>query len=679
MPPRRRSRGSTPPVALRRLRLRQAGGRTFADVVIGVSPGAAVGQGHAAADRVEAAVQTALPDADVVVHVEPMGDEAALRERVHAAAMGVSHVREVHNLALIDTGEGVEVSLHLKLPGDLRIDEAHEIADHVERVISDAAPEIAAVQTHIEPLAEQSAGAEVDLDAADIEQIVRELTGGRPTGLRFLHTEEGLVVFLTLAIADDATLAEAHRRASEVEVADSRGAPRDRRDHRPHRTPDCRQPVESVSMKLCMFHPEDRPMDRGWVGRLDGERVVHLAAQTLQHFFTGGGGAREHAEYARDEVTLLVPVLQPPTVRIFEDQDTFAFGNPTAVLGPGADVPRVDSHLAVTARLVGVVGAEGAIGGFSALLEWRGGGAGAKANDFGLVVGPVVETDVDPAAVAMVLRWVGATEVAGSSARADGAAFDWEAARMLAARGTALRHRRPARRPAGLRARRHHRGRRRGGGRRDRPAAVCARVRLVLDWDGTVTERDTLHMVIEQFGDPKIFTAMEVALGRRAPLAEVIAAEMADDRRSARRGRRLARRERADQARVRRHRRRSQPARRLRGLPRADRADPPPRGDRGRTSSPTGSNRGPTGGWRDSGPDATARCAASRASGTRSRGSCPSSTSATASPIGASRSSPTGSSPAPVSLATSRPRACRSNPSRTSSGSPLHSRGDVAT
>jgi 2-hydroxy-3-keto-5-methylthiopentenyl-1-phosphate phosphatase len=52
-------------------------------------------------------------------------------------------------------------------------------------------------------------------------------------------------------------------------------------------------------------------------------------------------------------------------------------------------------------------------------------------------------------------------------------------------------------------------------------------VRLVLDWDGTVTERDTLHMVIERFGDPRIFAEMEVALGRRAPLAEVIAAEMA--------------------------------------------------------------------------------------------------------------------------------------------------------
>ncbi len=52
--------------------MRQAGGRQFADVVIAVSPGAAVGQGHAAADAVEAAVERALPDADVVVHVEPL-------------------------------------------------------------------------------------------------------------------------------------------------------------------------------------------------------------------------------------------------------------------------------------------------------------------------------------------------------------------------------------------------------------------------------------------------------------------------------------------------------------------------------------------------------------------------------------------------------------------------------
>ncbi len=49
---------------------------------------------------------------------------------------------------------------------------------------------------------------------------------------------------------------------------------------------------------------------------------------------------------------------------------------------------------------------------------------------------------------------------------------------------------------------------------------------VVVDWDGTVTERDTLHMLIERFGDLEVFHALEEAIGRRLTLHEVIAAEM---------------------------------------------------------------------------------------------------------------------------------------------------------
>ena len=124
-----------PPVELSRLRLRQAAGRTFADVVISVPPGAAVGQGHAVADRVEAELERALPGSDVVVHVEPDAHEAALRERAHAAALSVPRVREIHNLSVVSLGGATALSLHLKLPGDLTLEEAHELAEEVERAI----------------------------------------------------------------------------------------------------------------------------------------------------------------------------------------------------------------------------------------------------------------------------------------------------------------------------------------------------------------------------------------------------------------------------------------------------------------------------------------------------------------------------------------------------------------
>jgi cation diffusion facilitator family transporter len=214
--------GIRPAVELRRLRMRQAAGRYFADVVIGVSVDAAVGQGHAAADAVERAVQSALPEADVVVHVEPLGDRAEVRERAHAAALGVRSVREVHNVTVVSLDGGTQISLHLKLPGGLSLDEAHQIAEDVERAILDALPEVSSVQTHLEPLAEEAAGTrpaarEVADDRAAVTRIVRDAMGVESKELSFVNTDDGLVVHLTLELPAGTSLADAHAEASRVE------------------------------------------------------------------------------------------------------------------------------------------------------------------------------------------------------------------------------------------------------------------------------------------------------------------------------------------------------------------------------------------------------------------------------------------------------------------------------
>jgi cation diffusion facilitator family transporter len=209
--------GVRPAVQLRRIRMRQAAGRVFADVVIGVDYDAAVGQGHAAADAVERAVQAALPEADVVVHVEPLGAaDADIRERAHAAALNVPRVREVHNVSVVSVESGTELSLHLKLPGDLSLEEAHAIAEQVERAIERAVPEVSSVRTHLEPLGAEAAGTEVAGDAATVRRIVRTELGVDPADLRFVDTDEGLVAYLTLRLGSD-TLADAHADASRIE------------------------------------------------------------------------------------------------------------------------------------------------------------------------------------------------------------------------------------------------------------------------------------------------------------------------------------------------------------------------------------------------------------------------------------------------------------------------------
>jgi HAD superfamily phosphoserine phosphatase-like hydrolase len=53
-------------------------------------------------------------------------------------------------------------------------------------------------------------------------------------------------------------------------------------------------------------------------------------------------------------------------------------------------------------------------------------------------------------------------------------------------------------------------------------------MRLVLDWDGTVTETDSLWMVLDEFGDPEVFASVEGSLVEaRLSFQEVMELEFA--------------------------------------------------------------------------------------------------------------------------------------------------------
>jgi fumarylacetoacetate (FAA) hydrolase len=175
-----------------------------------------------------------------------------------------------------------------------------------------------------------------------------------------------------------------------------------------------------------MFTPKELALERGWPGRVDGDRVVQLAAQTLQSFLTGGGTAREHAEFRLADVDLLAPVLQPPAVRdfmAFEEhvanarrqrgsevpaewyaQPVFYFSNPAAIYGPEAEIPYPDGtgELDYELECAAMIGADGQIAGFTVMNDWsardvqrsemRVGLGPAKGKDFATSFGPVIVT-----------------------------------------------------------------------------------------------------------------------------------------------------------------------------------------------------------------------------------------------------------------------------------------------
>jgi fumarylacetoacetate (FAA) hydrolase len=224
-------------------------------------------------------------------------------------------------------------------------------------------------------------------------------------------------------------------------------------------------------MKLCMFRPAGTNLSRGWPGRIEGDRVIQLAAQTLQSYFTGGGMAREHAEYPLDEVELLPPVLKPPAVRDFYAFEqhvktaraarglevpeewyripVFYFSNPNAIYGPEAEVPYPEpsEELDYELEVAAVIGADGTIGGFTVMNDWSArdlqraemkvGLGPAKGKDFATSLGPIVVTpdEFDGSSARMIARVNGEERSRGELGDMY---HSWEAIHEHAARNTEL-------------------------------------------------------------------------------------------------------------------------------------------------------------------------------------------------------------------------------------------------
>lgn len=136
---------------VRSVRVREAGGESFADVVIGVSRLQGLEQTHETTDRVEEAVRDSLGRAQVQVHVEPAAlEEERPNERVAAAALRVSGVVEAHNITVLEDAAGRAVTLHVRLPEDATLRQAAEVIERLKREIL-AEVGIARVYAHVEP------------------------------------------------------------------------------------------------------------------------------------------------------------------------------------------------------------------------------------------------------------------------------------------------------------------------------------------------------------------------------------------------------------------------------------------------------------------------------------------------------------------------------------------------
>ena len=209
---------------VRSVRVREAGGETFADVVIGVSRLEGLERSHQTMDQVEDAVGSQIGPAQVTVHVEPSTGAEAPNERVAAAALRVPGVVETHNISVLEQGSGGRaITLHVRLPQDMPMREAALTVEQLKREIRSEFG-VARVYAHVEPSAlgaqpARDIGAEQPQLVRAASEAVTRVAGQGAAEVVVYRQGERLLVVTSLRAEPGRSVREAHVLASRVEDA----------------------------------------------------------------------------------------------------------------------------------------------------------------------------------------------------------------------------------------------------------------------------------------------------------------------------------------------------------------------------------------------------------------------------------------------------------------------------
>ncbi len=132
-----------------RLRMRRVGASYFADVTIGMSRNITFQRSEQLVSAATSAVQTVLPDTDVVVHTVPVAEgRESVFDRVRAVASRSDLA--IHDVSVRQLEHSLMVEQHLEVPANTPLREAHETVTRIEAEMKREVPEISSVITHIE-------------------------------------------------------------------------------------------------------------------------------------------------------------------------------------------------------------------------------------------------------------------------------------------------------------------------------------------------------------------------------------------------------------------------------------------------------------------------------------------------------------------------------------------------
>lgn len=203
-----------------RVRSRFVGEQPYVDISLKVPRGRSLDEAQLISEAAREVVRQELPDADVVINVDPARTEReGYATAVYAAANRLG--QSVHNLDIFQLQHGLHVSLDLEVPSHWTLAQAHASSEQLSEALAEELPAGMRINIHLEPRRDDPQPAvHFPQLQAEIEAAVRTLPESHNvTRIESFLIDGGAVVMLACAYPPNLPLTEVHQSMAGLERA----------------------------------------------------------------------------------------------------------------------------------------------------------------------------------------------------------------------------------------------------------------------------------------------------------------------------------------------------------------------------------------------------------------------------------------------------------------------------
>jgi len=201
------------------LKVRKVSSKVFVEASVQVQTLMSLQDAHSLATKIESCLKDGFGNVDSTIHIEPSDKERKMDQLVEKLAT-VDGVKEIHEISTIYVGGKLYITLHAYVNPELSVEEAHKIAEAIERRMQTEIKSLENVTVHVEPAGVAIPANEVK--EVELRKVVNEVAKSIAGNLRIkrvlTYTAGGKrYINIDCCFTKMVQIKDAHRIASQVE------------------------------------------------------------------------------------------------------------------------------------------------------------------------------------------------------------------------------------------------------------------------------------------------------------------------------------------------------------------------------------------------------------------------------------------------------------------------------